>query len=74
MKVFYYNQDDINTDLMFPGKYTYESSDPEFVKKHLFEDLDPDFHQKVEPGDIILAGKNTVLWQPNSEPTASSEF
>ena len=44
-RVFYYPQDDINTDMMFPGKYTYGSSDPEFIKEHLFEDLDPEFHK-----------------------------
>jgi 3-isopropylmalate/(R)-2-methylmalate dehydratase small subunit len=74
MKVFYYNQDNINTDLMFPGKYTYESSDPEFIKEHLFEDLDPDFSKKVEPGDIILAGKNFGCGSSREQPAVGLKY
>jgi 3-isopropylmalate/(R)-2-methylmalate dehydratase small subunit len=74
MKVFYYNQDNINTDLMFPGKYTYESSDPEFVKEHLFEDLDPDFSKKAEQGDIILAGKNFGCGSSREQPAIGFKY
>ena len=31
--------DDINTDMLFPGKYTYTCSTPEEIKPHLLEDL-----------------------------------
>lgn len=57
MKIFKYG-DDINTDVIFPGKYTYTISDPEEMAQHALEDLDPDFVDTVEPGDIIVAGKN----------------
>lgn len=50
--------DDINTDVIFPGKYTYSISDPKEMAAHALEDLDPGFAQKVQPGDIIVAGKN----------------
>ena len=50
--------DDVNTDVIFPGKYTYSISDPAEMAKHALEDLDPDFVDKVRPGDIIVAGKN----------------
>ncbi len=56
-KVFKYG-DDINTDVLFPGKYTYTVSDPTEMASHALEDLDPAFASKVEPGDIIVAGKN----------------
>lgn len=49
--------DDVNTDQMFPGKYTYTCSTPEEIAPHLFEDLDGSFAEKVKPGDIILAGE-----------------
>ena len=50
--------DDVNTDVIFPGKYTYSILDPEEMAKHALEDLDPDFARKVKPGDIVIAGKN----------------
>jgi 3-isopropylmalate dehydratase small subunit len=49
--------DDVNTDQMFPGKYTYTCSTPEEIAPHLFEDLDQAFAEQVRPGDIILAGE-----------------
>ena len=50
--------DDVNTDVIFPGKYTYSISDPKEMAQHALEDLDPTFIQNVQPGDIIVAGKN----------------
>ena len=50
--------DDVNTDVIFPGKYTYSISDREEMAQHALEDLDPDFVHSVQPGDIIVAGKN----------------
>jgi 3-isopropylmalate/(R)-2-methylmalate dehydratase small subunit len=50
--------DDVNTDVIFPGKYTYTISDPKDMAPHALEDLDPDFADEVQPGDIIVAGKN----------------
>jgi 3-isopropylmalate/(R)-2-methylmalate dehydratase small subunit len=50
--------DDVNTDVIFPGKYTYSISDRKEMAEHALEDLDPDFVKKVQPGDIIVAGKN----------------
>ena len=50
--------DDVNTDVIFPGKYTYSISDPKEMAPHALEDLDPQFAASVRPGDIIVAGKN----------------
>lgn len=50
--------DDINTDVIFPGKYTYTITDPLEMREHALEDLDPEFIKGVTPGDIIVAGKN----------------
>lgn len=50
--------DDINTDVIFPGKYTYTIRDPIKLAAHALEDLDPNFAANVHPGDIIVAGKN----------------
>lgn len=50
--------DDVNTDVIFPGKYTYTVSDPAEMGKHALEDLDPAFGTQAQPGDVIVAGRN----------------
>lgn len=50
--------DNVNTDVIFPGKYTYTVRDPREMAKHALEDLDPTFASKVQPGDIVVAGRN----------------
>lgn len=56
-KVWKYG-DDVNTDVIFPGKYTYTLTDPQEQAKHALEDLDATFAAGVKPGDIVVGGKN----------------
>ncbi len=67
MKVWKYG-DDINTDMLFPGKYTYTCSTADEVKPHLLEDLDPDFAGKVVAGDLLMAGKNFGCGSSREQP------
>ena len=41
-KVWKYG-DDVNTDVIFPGKYTYTITDPKEMALHALEDLDSKF-------------------------------
>ena len=50
--------DDVNTDVIFPGKYTYTVNDPKETAQYALEDLDPRFAKEVQPGDIIVGGAN----------------
>jgi 3-isopropylmalate/(R)-2-methylmalate dehydratase small subunit len=50
--------DNVNTDVIFPGKYTYTVSEPAEMPKYALEDLDPRFAGEVKPGDVIVAGTN----------------
>ena len=50
--------DHVNTDGIFPGKYTYTISDPAEMAPHALEDLDPEFATNVKPGDVVVGGKN----------------
>jgi 3-isopropylmalate/(R)-2-methylmalate dehydratase small subunit len=50
--------DGVNTDVIFPGKYTYTLRDPAEIAAHALEDLDPTFAAEAQPGDIIVAGRN----------------
>lgn len=57
-KLWIFKEDDINTDVIFPGRYTYEPLTPEQMAEHAMEDFNPDFVKKVSKGDIIVAGNN----------------
>ena len=50
--------DHIDTDRIFPGKYTYTLQTPAEIAAHVLEDLDPDFPTKVQPGDVLVVGEN----------------
>jgi 3-isopropylmalate/(R)-2-methylmalate dehydratase small subunit len=50
--------DDINTDYIISGKYKFKTLDMAELSTHLFEDLVPNFHEKVQAGDMIVAGNN----------------
>ncbi len=60
--------DDINTDMLFPGKYTYTCSTAEEIRPHLLENLDPNFAKNVKPGDLIFAGKNFGCGSSREQP------
>lgn len=50
--------DNVNTDVIFPGKYTYTLKTPESIAAHALEDLDGNFAGQVQSGDVIVAGRN----------------
>lgn len=50
--------DNINTDVLFPGKYTYTARGRAEIARHALEDLDPSFAAKVQPGDVVVGGRN----------------
>jgi methanogen homoaconitase small subunit len=50
--------DDINTDQIVPGRYApYVTSEAE-LRKYPFIEARPEFATTVQPGDIIVAGRN----------------
>lgn len=52
--------DDINTDFILPGIYL-ELTDPKEIGKHAMEGIDPSFVDKVQPGDVVVGGRNFGL-------------
>lgn len=50
--------DNVNTDVIFPGKYTYTVSDRAQMGQYALEDLDPTFAKNANIGDVIVAGRN----------------
>jgi 3-isopropylmalate/(R)-2-methylmalate dehydratase small subunit len=67
MNIWFY-KDNINTDMLFPGKYVYTCSTADEIKPHLLEDLDPTFSKRVRKGDIIFAGKNFGCGSSREQP------
>jgi methanogen homoaconitase small subunit len=49
--------DDIDTDVIIPGKYL-RTKDARLWAEHALEGCDRDFARLVEPGDVIVAGRN----------------
>ena len=49
--------DNVDTDVIIPARYL-NSSDPKELAGHCMEDIDKDFVNKVQPGDIMIGGKN----------------
>jgi 3-isopropylmalate/(R)-2-methylmalate dehydratase small subunit len=50
--------DNVNTDVIYPGKYTYTLTERDEIARHALEDLDVSFAANVQPGDVIVAGRN----------------
>jgi len=67
MRIWPYG-DDINTDMLFPGKYTYACAKPDEIRPHLLEDLDPEFAKGVQAGDLVFAGRNFGCGSSREQP------
>ncbi|KAI3406622.2 LYS4 [Candida oxycetoniae] len=53
------NADNINTDGIYPGKYTYQDDiTKETMAKVCMENYDPEFDSKTKSSDIIVSGYN----------------
>jgi homoaconitate hydratase len=58
-RVLLIRKDNLNTDGIFAGKWTYKDDmTAEEMAKVVFENYDPRFGEIYRPGDIIVAGRN----------------
>jgi 3-isopropylmalate/(R)-2-methylmalate dehydratase small subunit len=55
-KVYKYG-DNVDTDAIIPARYL-STAEAAVLAAHCMEDIDIDFSSKVQPGDMIVAGKN----------------
>ena len=53
--------DNISTDHIAPGRYFHLRSNLPELAKHVLEDAREDFAQRVQPGDMVVAGENFGL-------------
>uniref|UniRef100_A0A7S1N7H6 Homoaconitase, mitochondrial n=1 Tax=Eutreptiella gymnastica TaxID=73025 RepID=A0A7S1N7H6_9EUGL len=57
--VVFCHQDNLNTDGIYPGKYTYKDDiTPEEQAKVVMENYDPEFSATVKTGDVLVGGYN----------------
>ncbi len=49
--------DNVDTDQLLPGRYL-SLTDPGELASHCLEDMIPRFHERVQPGDVVVAGEN----------------
>lgn len=54
-KAHVYKKDHINTDEIIPARYLNTDNEAELAT-HCMEDLDGDFMNKLQPGDVVVAG------------------
>lgn len=66
--------DNVNTDVIVPGKYTYTLRTPEEIAAHALEDLDPAFAAGVQPGDVIVAGRNWGLGSSREQGVTALKY
>ncbi|KAF2121296.1 hypothetical protein BDV96DRAFT_484342 [Lophiotrema nucula] len=58
-EIVFCDADNINTDGIYPGKYTYQDDVPrEKMAEVCMENYDPDFGSKANAGDILVSGFN----------------
>jgi len=50
--------DNVNTDYIIAEHYKNRSTDIHEIAKFVFADFAPDFGKRVQPGDILVAGRN----------------
>lgn len=58
-EIIFCDADNINTDGIYPGKYTYQDNVPvEKMAEVCMENYDPQFATMAKPGDILVSGYN----------------
>ena len=50
-------RDNLNTDEIIPGRYNI-TIDPIKLAQHVFYEIKPEYQVQVQPGDVIIGGKN----------------
>ncbi|MEA2038980.1 MAG: aconitase/3-isopropylmalate dehydratase large subunit family protein [Thermodesulfobacteriota bacterium] len=72
----YGDVDNFNTDQMFAGNLTYNvnSSEPDKIGPYLFKGFDDSFAERVQKGDVIVAGDNFGCGSSREHPSVGLAY
>ena len=74
-EIIFCHQDNLNTDGIYPGKYTYNDDfTPEQMAEVVMENYDPEFGKIVEKGNIIVGGYNFGTGSSREQAATSLMF
>ena len=74
-EIIFCHQDNLNTDGIYPGKYTYiDDFSPEQQAQVVMENYDPEFVKIVEKGNIIVGGYNFGTGSSREQAVTSLKF
>jgi len=65
--------DNVDTDVIYPGRYL-NITDREKTAEHLFELAYPHLRANLQPGDLIVAGKNFGCGSSREQAAAALKF
>ena len=65
--------ENIDTDMIYPGRYL-NITDREKTAEHLFELAHPEIRAALEPGDLLVAGKNFGCGSSREQAAAALKF
>jgi len=74
-KLIFCHQDSLNTDGIYPGKYTYiDDFTPEQQAGVVMENYDPEFGKMVNKGDILVGGFNFGTGSSREQAATSLKY
>ena len=73
-RLVYCPDDDINTDGMYPGKYTYQDMPEAEMAKVVMENYDTDFAAQVVAGDVLVVGENFGTGSSREQAATALKF
>jgi len=74
-ELIFCHQDNLNTDGIFPGKYTYnDDMTPQDQAKVVMENYDPAFGKLVKDGDILVGGFNFGTGSSREQAATALKF
>lgn len=74
-ELLFCHQDNLNTDGIYPGKYTYrEDISPEEMARVAMENYDPAFQDLAEKGNILVGGQNFGTGSSREQAATSLKY